>query len=254
MRLFCFLLLISVLVSCNGGKSSVRQEIQTSEPKGSFYPVYQLSPSTTAFVVNFSKNGKKGPQDSVFDRLVRIDSGGVCDMPDCAVYDSSGPYKLVHSGGLETELRKRFGGEFYVYGTKGSVKAGVRSVVFGLDECRTNILAFCLDSSAVASIGHPVFCSDREVDLRRSNDYGRVERGIDAWRSRTPADYTDSIKLKVLGNMGNFYFTYDDDFLWGQKETEAKCKFPARGIFKVEGDSVSKWWSEGLDLFGIPCD
>jgi len=243
-----------MLVSCNDGKSPVRQEVQISEPKGSIYPVYQLSPSTTAFVVDLSENGQNGPLDSVFQRLVRIDSGGVCNTPDCGVYDSSGPYRLVHSGGLETELRKRFGGEFYVYGTKGDVKAAVRSVVVGLDECRTNILAFCLDSSAVAAIGHPVFCSDSEVNLQRSASYGAVEKSIGAWRSRRPADYSDSIKLKVLGNMGNFYFTYDDDFLWGQKETEAKCKFPARGIFKVEGDSVSNWWSEGLDLFGIPCD
>jgi len=243
-----------MLVSCNNGKGTVGAPVAALEPKGSFYPVYQLSPSTTAFVVNFSENGHKGPLDSVFDRLVRIDSGGVCNTPDCSVYDSTGPYTLVHSGGLETELRKRFAGEFYVYGTHGVAKAGVKTIVFGLDECRTNILALCLDSAVVASIGHPVFCSDRSVDLQRSGSYAVAEKKIEAWRSRMPSDYTDSIKVRVLANMGDYYFTYDDDFLWGQKEVESKCRFPARGIFRVVGDSVSSRWMEGLDLFGIACD
>ena len=253
MRLFCFILSFALLLSCNEHKNVAVSTIQSSVPEGSFYPVYQLSPKTTAFVVNFSENGKKGLIDSVFDRIVHIDSGGECNMPDCRVYDSSGAYKLVLNDRLQSEIRKHYDKEYYIYGTQGSTKAVVKAIVFGLDECRTNILAFCLDS--LGAIGHPVFCSEKKIDLQRSGDYGAVEKNIGSWLSRQPADYKDSIPFKVLGNMGNYYFAYSDDFLWGQKDGEAKCKFPARSIYRIDSaGSVSPYWSEGLDLFGIPCD
>jgi hypothetical protein len=253
MRLFYPILLITMLLSCNERKKVATSEVEPSEPKGTFYPVYQLSPTTTAFVVDFSENDKKGWVDSVFDRIVHIDSSGVCDMPDCRVYDSSGAYNLVQNDRLTAELRKRFDKEYFIYGTQGSTKASIRSVVFGLDQCRTNIVAFCLDS--LSSIGHPVFCSDKKIDLQYAKDYGAVEKNIESWLSKQPADYKDSIQEKVLGNAGSYYFTYNDDFLWGKKEEDAKCKFPARSIYKISGaDSVSLFWSDGLDLFGIPCD
>jgi len=253
MRLFYPILLITLLLSCNERKNVATSEVQLSEPKGTFYPVYRLSPTTSAFVVNFSKNGKKRWIDSTFDQIVHIDSGGVCDMPDCRVYDSSGAYNLVQNDRLTAELRKRFDKEYFIYGTRGSTKAPIKSIVFGLDECRTNIVAFCLDS--LSSIGHPVFCSDKKIDLQYAKDYSAAEKDIQSWLSRQPADYKDSIQEKVLGNAGNYYFTYSDDFSWGQREKETKCKFPARSIYKIDSaNNVSRYWSDGLDLFGIPCD
>jgi len=255
MRLLCSILFFALLLSCNERKSITTSNITSSAPEGSFYPVYQLSPGTTAFVVNFAVEGKKGLPDSLFDRIVHTDSAGVCDMPDCRVFDSSGAYNLVQNDRLQSEVRKHYDKEYYVYGTQGSTKAVIKAVVFGLDQCRTNILAFCLDNQAIASIGHPVFCTDKKIDLQVAGDYSAVQKNIESWLSKQPADYKDSIPEKVLGNIGNYYFTYSDDFLWGQKEKEAKCKFPARSIYKIDSaNSVSLYWSEGLDLFGIPCD
>ncbi len=108
---------------------------------------------------------------------------------------------------------------------------------------------------AFKSIGHPIFCSEKLIDLKYSNDYGRIERNIENYLSKAPADYKDSITVKVLGNADNFYFAYNDDFLWGQKPDEAKCKFPTRSIYIIDKkNSISRFWTEGLDLFGIPCD
>lgn len=255
MRLFYSIVFTTVLLSCNERKNVAASNIPPPEPKGEFYPVYQLSPKTTAFVVNFSEDSKKGLLDSIFDQIVHIDSGSVCNMPDCSVYDSTGPYILVQNDRLTTEIKKHFDKEYYICGTQGNTKAAIKAIVFGLEECRTNIIAFCLDDSALTSIGHPVFCSEREISLRRSDDYTRFEKDIESYRSRTPSDFSDSIKVKVLGNFGNFYFTYDDDFLWWQKQQDPKCKFPTRGIYKIDSvDSVSQYWAEGLDLFGIPCE
>jgi hypothetical protein len=174
--------------------------------------------------------------------------------PDCKVYDTSGPYKLIRSEKLESEIGKHYDKEFYVYGTKGNTKAAIKAIVFGLDECRTNIIAFCLDDAGLASVGHPIFCSDKKIDLSYSNKYDNIERSIGYYLSKMPSDYNDSIKLKVMGNAGNFYFTYNDDFLWGRMK-ESKCKFPARGIYMIDNNNnVSRYWAEDLDLFGIPCD
>lgn len=192
--------------------------------------------------------------DLIFDGIIHPDTSGGYG-PDGRVYDTLGPYQLIRSATLEAAVKKHYDPELYVYGTKGKTKAAVKAVVFGLDECWTNILAFCLNNADLASVGHPIFCSNRNIDLRYSNTYGRMESTIRSYLARTPSDYDDSIPLKVMANAGDFYFTYDDDFGWGQREKEGKCKFPARAVYRIDKNrNVSCYWSEMLDLFGIPCD
>ena len=223
-----------------------------------FYPVYELSPRTTAFVVNFSDLGERhGFLDKIFDQISQTDSiGKMFEIPKgCKLYDNSGAFKLIKSDKLEAEIRKYFDREFYVYGTRGYTKTKIKDIVYALDECRTNFFAFCLEKSTIRSIGHPVFCSDKLIDLTYANDYSNIEKGIGKYNSQIPSDYSDSIKTKVLGNVGDLYFTYNDDFLWGRKHGKTKCKFPARGIYWAETkSSVINYWEVGLDLFGIPCD
>lgn len=89
--------------------------------------------------------------------------------PDGKVYDTLGPYQLMRSATLEAAVKKHYEPEFFVYGTKGKAKAVVKAVSFGLDECRTNILAFCLDDASLASIGHPVFCSAMNIERHLSD-------------------------------------------------------------------------------------
>ena len=259
MRLPLLLLCVLLVFSCKDKKDTSASPIPRSDTgdnyqsegldvaKALFYPVFELSPQTTAFIIDL---------DSLPGQILQL--GGIdsllAKLKQHKLYDTLGAYKLLKNDLLETMIKKSFNPEYYVYGTRGKVKAKVNDVVFGLDECRTNFCAFCIDKADIASIGYPLFCSNKLLDLHYSNNYGNIEKAIDSFLSKTPGDYSDSIRVKVFANTGNFYFTYSDDFLWGIKPTETKCKFPARCIFKIDRNGTSRFWAKGLDLFGIPCD
>jgi hypothetical protein len=238
------------------------------ESKKFFYPVYELSPKTTAFVVAFREQGKRTYLDTIFNRFFPPDSIYNTDMLDFykrsrvtkewKFYDTSGQYRLMKSERFEKEVKKYFdyfNVEFYVYGTKGYTKSKVRNVAFGLSECKTNIFAFCFDNSSLKSIGHPVFCSPRFIELNYGRDYSKLEKNIDSYIASFPSDYSDSVKTKILGNADNFYFIYHDDFLWGSNPKQSKCRFPDRNILLIEGKSILGSFGEfELDLFGVGCD
>jgi len=215
--------------------------------KALFYPVFELSQETTAFIIDLDSLPDLVPNLGGRDSVLAM-------LKQYKLFDTLGAYKLLKNDRLETIVKKSFNSEYYVYGMLGNVKAKVKAVVFGLDECRTNFCALCFDKADIASIGNPILCSNKLLDLHYSNNYGNIEKTIDSFLSKTPGDYRDSINVKVFANTGNFYFTYSDDFLWGIKPTESKCKFPARHIFKVDRKGTSRLWAEDLDLFGIPCD
>jgi len=259
MRLTLLLFFALVLFSCKDKKaasslpiprSDTGDHYQSANPdisKTLFYPVFELSPQTTAFII---------PLDSLPEQVLHL--GGIDSLPEKLkqhkLYDTLGAYQLIRNDSLETLIKKSFSAEYYIYGTLGMAKARVNAVVFGLDECRTNFCAFCIDKANIASIGHPVVCSDKPLDLHYSKNYGNTEKAIDRFLSKMPHDYSDSINIRVFANTGNFYFSYSDDFLWGIRPAETKCRFPARCIFKIDGDDTSRFWAESLDLFGIPCD
>jgi hypothetical protein len=247
-----------VLYEYEGEEEKLHEWLPAEDYINFFYPVYELSPKTTAFVVSFSEDrDAKGRMDSLFHQLAQSDSLYMLDgVPKgCTMFDSSGAYRLLKSDKLEKEARKYFDREFYVYGTKGHVKAGIKDIVYGLDECRTNIFAFCFDKSSLKSIGHPVFCSNRLIDLTYSGKYSNIEKRLQSYHSQLPADYRDSMKTKIAGNVGDFYFTYNDDFLWGRKQESPKCYFPARCIYYVgKKETIISFDMHWLDLFGIPCD
>jgi hypothetical protein len=222
-----------------------------------FYPVYELSPKTVAFVVNLTEDEKvKGFLDVLLDQVSKsagIDSETYIPKGS-KLYDNTGPYKLMKSDKFEKAAAKYFDREFYIYGTTGHVKTRVKDIVIGLDQCMTNIFAFCLDKSKLKSIGHPVFCSDKLIDLTYSKEDGSKTK-VDDQPSQIQGDYTDSVETKVLGNVGDFYFAYSDDFLWGKNPKKSKSKFPTRWLYLSDTkSSVVNYWDEGLDLFGIPCD
>lgn len=226
--------------------------------KQMFYPVYELSPKTTALVVPLSEIGeRRGMLDSIFNEVAKAD--GVYEtrgLPKShTLYDSTGVYKLVKSKKLEEAFKPYFDRELYVYGTTGYVKTKVKDVVYGLDECISNVFAFCFDKRSIASIGHPLFCSDKLVDLNYAKEYNKIEQSIQTYEAKQPDDYSDSTKTKVFAHIGDFYFTYHDDFEVKRKGQKSKCKFPARSIYWVDAkSSVDCFWATGLDWFGIPCD
>jgi hypothetical protein len=81
-----------------------------------------------------------------------------------------------------------------------------------------------------------------------------MEKSMDSYYVAS-GDYSDSIKTKIMGNVGNFYFYYHDDFSRDPKNFKSKCKFPDRGIRLIDNKKVSQFWnSDFIDLFGIECD
>jgi hypothetical protein len=234
----------------------------SDKKKAFFYPVYELSPKTTAFVINAWEQGApRGFMDTLFDKFYpKKSSADVYACKSCVpkkwkLFDTSGIYKLIKSDALEKEARRYIDSAFYVYGTNGYTRSGIKSIAIGLDECRTNIFAFCLDNDSLKSIGHPVFCSTRLIPLHYGSNYKEVEKGLDSYFASQKADYSDSMKTKIIGNLGDFYFGYHDDFIWGRNFDQSKCRFPGRAVWLVEKKNyLGGFWNEDLDLFGTECD
>lgn len=220
-----------------------------------FYPVYELSPKTTAMVINFREYENPKLVDTLFNQY--------CPNPDmydrthlprgCKIYDTSGLYDLLRNDKLEKEVRKYYDQEFYVYGTKGYVKTSIKNIVFGVDECITSIFAFCFDNASLRTIGHPVFCSTKLLDLTYARDYSAVEKRITNYFLANGSYYLDgkSKSMKVLGNAGNLYFTYFDDFEWGRNRQGTTCEFPGRSVWWLEKRTIAGFWNSNLALI---CD
>ncbi len=254
--------------ACTSKDKNVNSNIEKiTTPKKTFQPisfnhiysVYELSDSTTAFVINFSEDDTE--KKTILDTLIKkvFPNKNLFSLSekdkDCKIYDTLGLYKLLASEKFENKVNPYFDKEYYVYGTKGSIKIKYKKVVFTVDsECITNFFAFCFDKKLLSNIGNPIICSDIELDINYSNNYDSAENKINYYLSKIPADYTDSIKAKVLGNIGQYYVTYSDDFLWKGHYGSEKCLFPSRGIYTLEPGKLKSKWTDGLDLFGIPCD
>lgn len=228
--------------------------------------VYNLSKTTTAIVINLNdqNTGDGTAFDKVFNEISSKDSlYNVVEAPksnrtrNFEYYDTLGSYKLIRSKTLENQIKKITEKSYYVYGTKGFSKITINKVVCGLDECRTNILAFPIENFDTTKNGKPVFCSKQLLKINYQESYFDIQKKVrdyDEEKSKN-YDYKDDIKTKIFANIRNTYFTYSDDFLWGRDPENSKCSFPARAIYIVKKNKpVKRFWIEGLDLFGIPCD
>lgn len=234
----------------------------SDKKKAFFYPVYELSPKTTAFVISAWKDGDKRIfMDTLLDKFYPKDApedafrsrSGVPNK--WKLFDTAGIYKLIKSDALEKEAKRHIDTVFYVYGTNGYTRARIKNIAIGLSECITNIFAFCLDIDSLKSIGHPVFCSNRLIPLHYGRNYKEVEKGLDSYFASLKPDYSDSMKTKIIGNVGDFYFGYHDDFMWGRHFDQSKCRFPGRAVWLVEKKNyLGSLWNDDLDLFGIGCD
>jgi hypothetical protein len=172
-------------------------------------------------------------------------------------YDTLGNYKLIRNKTLESKIKKITDKSYYVYGTKGFSKITINNVVCGLDECRTNIIAFPIENFDTTKNGKPVLCSKQLLKINYQKSYFDIEKKIQEFDEKESKnyDYKDDIKTKVFANIGDAYFAYNDDFIWGRNPEKSKCEFPGRTIYIVKKDkAIKKFWVDGLDLFGIPCD
>jgi len=264
MKALIFIISILFLFACNNNKTSLLLTTNTLIKKefenpsfSDLYPVFELSPKTTAFVINFSEDETepKTKLDTIFNELYSVNKlYEVSKMPnDCKVYDTTGVYRLIICDTFQQRVKPFFDKQYYVYGTLGSVKLNINDIIIGLDECKTNFFAFCLDKTKLITIGHPLFCSSKELCFKYLKDSSLYETKINSYLSKLKNDYNDNINTKILGSVGDYYFTYNDDFLWG-KFLNAKCLFPSRGVFLINDKIIDYKWSKGLDLYGIPCD
>lgn len=282
MKHYLFIVLIIFLFSCNNDKNekpirtdTLINEIKNTDSNTAFpikrvdgfnqnrnlsLSVYELSKKTTALIVNFSDRKEENAIfDTIFKNLSKADSliyTTVKNPINCSYYDTSGQYPLLKNSKLENEIRKHIDSEYYVYGTKGYEKVKIKDIVFGLHECGTSIIAFCIDKNDISKIGHPIIASSQFYNLNYGGDYSKLfEKTKKNKKIENQNDeFTDKIETKVFANTGNLYFTYNDDFQWGRNPDLGNCLYPARTVFIQNKDgSFSEYWSEDLDLFGIEC-
>lgn len=276
LSIFLFLLLIScnpknekILKATNENKKNDPIEnidsIEKIHIDKTLFSVYDLSKTTTAIVVDIEdKKAYKGTQfNKIFNEINDNDSlynvlyNDTTKVQNFEYYDTLGSFKLIRNKELEKEIKKIIDKNYYVYGTKGFSKVTIKNVVCGLDECRTNIIAFPIQNFDISKNGNPVFCSKQLLKINYQNNYLEIEKKIREYNEVASKnyDYKDEIKTKVFANIGDYYFTYNDDFLWGKYPQKSKCDFPGRTIYIVKKDKPIKvYWGDGLDLFGIPCD
>ncbi|MBF4514951.1 hypothetical protein IRZ71_01265 [Flavobacterium sp. ANB] len=264
-----------LLISCNQKKESVvakddenkkSDTLEKIDIDKTLYSVYDLSRKTTAIVVNLNEEGTyKGAEfDKTFNDVNAKDSlFNVVENPkthkmrNFEYYDTLGTYKLIRNKTLENQIKKIIQTSYYVYGTKGFSKITINNVVCGLDECRTNIIAFPIENFDVAKNGKPIFCSKQLLAINYQNSYFDIQKKVRDYDDQQSKnyDYKDNIKTKIFANLGDAYFSYNDDFMWGKDHGKSKCDFPGRAIYIVtKNKPITKFWVDGLDLFGIPCD
>ena len=282
MKHYLFIVLMIFLFSCNNDKREkiIRNDTLINGTKNTdsntafpikrvdgfnqnrnlFFSVYELSKKTTALIVSLSDRKEENTIfDTIFEKLAKTDSliyTTVKNPINCSYYDTSGQYPLLKSIKLENEIRKHIDSEYYVYGTKGYEKVKIKDIVFGLHECGSSIIAFCIDKIDISKIGHPIIASSHFYNLSYGGDYSKLleKTKLNKKIENPDGEFTDKIETKVFANAGNLYFTYNDDFQWGRNPALGNCLYPARNVFIQNKDgSFSQYWSEDLDLFGIEC-
>jgi hypothetical protein len=265
-RIYLFLLFFLSLNSCqkkngNNVQSSAREKGSALNEK-SLMPVYILSEKTTAIVINIFDTEKPTEFDKLFEKIdlkYSISNDYYHSKPDSLsnfkFFDTTGQYKLMRNLVLEREVKKIVSQKYYIYGTKGFSEMEINDVVFGLDECETNIIGLTIKNFDTVKNGKPIFCSKQILKLNYGKNYNKIEDLIEKFQTSVLNDYSDKIKTKVFANIDSIYFTFDDDFIWGIKPSSTKCLYPSRAIFSLnKNNNVNPIWLNSLDLFGISCD
>jgi hypothetical protein len=172
------------------------------------------------------------------------------------IIDTVGTFKILKSDKLEKEIKKHLKTEYYLYGTKGYTKINIEEVFFTTDECISNLIAVKISKYDESEIGHPLFCSENQINVEFKNVYEEQNKLVNDYLNSEPVDYSNpKNSVKGYGNIGTNYFFFEDDFKWRKEKLESKINFPSRLIYKIDKNKkVEHIWSKSLDLFGIPCD
>ncbi|PIF30136.1 hypothetical protein CLU81_0540 [Flavobacterium sp. 9] len=274
-KVLCLFLILGLISCVKDVKSEVKgvkvEEKRKQEDiglfdKGDIFSVYTLSKKTTAIVVEVFYDGQKQTNfENIFEHVALKDSlyevfdgrnskGGI---KKSQYFDTLGVVKLIKSKLLETEIKKIIKDKYYIYGTRGFSEMNVGEIVCGIDQCKSNFIAFTIRDFDTVKNGKPIFCSSKLLKLNYGKKYSLIEKKIKRFydSKRIEYDYTDNMNEKVFANIGSMYFSYSDDFQWCNPSIGSKCLYPGRGIYKIKNDkAIEVIWSQSLDLFGIPCD
>lgn len=263
-----YILLITILlISCNNKTTHNHPQPSASQSKevpvvhsyaNTFYTVYELSANTTAAVINLGESEKSTLFDSIFQSFhftdsLEYDLRG--PIKNCTLSDTAGPFYLMRNPELENKLMQHIPKRLFIHGTKGSAQVSIEQVLFAIDPCITNFLAFCFDKKEVTSVGQPLIASTQLLQMEFGESFDGIEKEINRFYSEIEADYKDNLSTAVFARSDSLYFAYSDDFSWNNKNVSETCLFPMRSVFIAQkNQQIMPYWSDGLDLFGIPCD
>ena len=99
-------------------------------------------------------------------------------------FDTLGAFKLIKNKLLETEIKKVIKDKYYIYGTKGFSQMKVVDIICGLDECRTNIIAFTIKNFDTIKNGKPIICSSQLLNLNYGKKYTEIEKKIKQFNNK----------------------------------------------------------------------
>jgi hypothetical protein len=268
-KALCFFVIILSFYSCQKEiKKTISVEEKEIKPEpyfnfaeDIFMSIYDLSEKTTAIIININDTEKQTKFDKIFENIDFKNSisndffNNTKDSKNINFVDTLGEYKLIKNSNLTNEIKKNVDEKYYVYGTKGYSEMKINDVVIGLDDCKTSIIGLTIKNFDTLKNGKPLLCSRKLLKLEYKNNYSKIETLIQKYYESKKYDYTDNIKTKVFANIDSIYFTYNDDFVWGKHPNNSKCLYPTRAIIRVNKNrEIETLWTEGLDLFGIPCD
>ncbi|MCF3109525.1 hypothetical protein LL912_12150 [Niabella sp. CC-SYL272] len=243
-------------VSLSPEKALIRLPVESTE----FFAVYTLSPKTTGLVMEIIDNPAPTRADSIFSAIAEkehLHPFAVTPCTTCTIADSSGPFLLMKNPALEKAIRQQWAGVFYLYGTTGMRKITYQEVFYALDECITNLIICTIRPEDTAGIGQPLLAASRPLPLSYDSSYTTIDQRIRQQQARQPGDYShmDTVAARTFARLDSFYFTYTDNFTIPDLQNAQRFRFPSRAVFKSHlPDSLHLYWSNSLDLFGIPCD
>ncbi|MCD2426031.1 hypothetical protein LQ567_24820 [Niabella pedocola] len=225
-----------------------------------FFAVYTLSPKTTGLVMEIVDNPVPTRADSIFSAIAKkeqLHPSAATPCTSCTIADSSGPFLLMKNQTLEKAIRQQWPGVFYLYGTTGMRKIRYQEVFYALDECITNLIICTIRPEDTTGIGQPLLAASRPLPLSYNHSYTSIDHRIRQQQALQPGDYSymDTVATRTFASLDSFYFTYTDNFTIPDLQNAQRFRFPARAVFKrYLPDSLHRYWSNSLDLFGIPCD
>ena len=242
------------------GIFSSAEDIVPKSPEVEYFPVFEFSPQTTAMTLELFTGNNIPAVDSAFNKIVSQDTliyfeTDTSDYTffDCTPVDTAGRFKLRYNKHLEDTFKTMFSGKYFVYCTKAMVERTIKDVLFAVDLCKSNLIAFRFDAIDTAKNGHPLFCSKRKLDIKYAN-FTTLESRLNEFSKNAESDYTDYTDTKVVASSGSNYYSYNDDFEWNNNPNDTICFFPSRQIFsKGKSDTIQIKWYSALDLWGIPC-